>query len=500
MASPADSPPRDDQSLDQSALSGVAWASAAKLSTQVLAWASTIIVARILNPSDFGLMTMATVFLGVVMMLSEFGVGSAVVTLRELAPEKLYQLNSISLLLGLGGTLVTVLMAYPLGLFFRAPELPPVLMVVGLTFLISSFQIVPAAMLRRELRFRTLALIDIGRGLLMPTVTLIGALLGLRYWALALGTVAGAVATMVFTLYCRRIAFARPRLTGLREVLHFSRDVLVSRLAYIIYQDGDFAVAGRRLGQAAVGDYSLAWTLATSPIEKLTLVLSDVTPGLFSAVQNDRPALRRYFLNLSEILCIATFPAAVGLALVSIDLVAVVLGPKWVGAGPPLALLALYAGARSVTGLFGHLFIATRETRFMMWISITGAVCLLTGFIVGSNWGTAGIAAAWLLIHPSISVCAFTRVRRVLDLSGIQYLKALRLGLDGSAAMALAVLAFQTFLASTWSPGLRLIASMLVGAAVFGLTSWLLHRARLREILDWLTRVRRGGTPAAEPA
>ena len=500
MASPADSPPRDDQSLDQSALSGVAWASAAKLSTQVLAWASTIIVARILNPSDFGLMTMATVFLGVVMMLSEFGVGSAVVTLRELAPEKLYQLNSISLLLGLGGTLVTVLMAYPLGLFFRAPELPPVLMVVGLTILISSFQIVPAAMLRRELRFRTLALIDIGRGLLMPTVTLIGALLGLRYWALALGTVAGAVATMVFTLYCRRIAFARPRLTGLREVLHFSRDVLVSRLAYIIYQDGDFAVAGRRLGQAAVGDYSLAWTLATSPIEKLTLVLSDVTPGLFSAVQNDRPALRRYFLNLSEILCIATFPAAVGLALVSIDLVAVVLGPKWVGAGPPLALLALYAGARSVTGLFGHLFIATRETRFMMWISITGAVCLLTGFIVGSNWGTAGIAAAWLLIHPSISVCAFTRVRRVLDLSGIQYLKALRLGLDGSAAMALAVLAFQTFLASTWSPGLRLIASMLVGAAVFGLTSWLLHRARLREILDWLTRVRRGGTPAAEPA
>ena len=118
------------------------------------------------------------------------------------------------------------------------------------------------------------------------------------------------------------------------------------------------------------------------------MLLSDVTPSLFSAVQNDRPALRRYFLNLSEILCLATFPASVGIALVGHDLVAVVLGSKWLDAATPLALLALYAGARSVTSLYGHLYIAARETQFMMWTSIAGAVLLLTGFIVGSNWGT----------------------------------------------------------------------------------------------------------------
>jgi PST family polysaccharide transporter len=497
MPTIADATGPTPHSLDRSALSGVAWAGAAKWSTQLLAWAGTIFVARILMPSDYGLLTMASVFLGVVMMLSEFGIGTAVITLREIPESELHQLNGFSVMLGLGGTLLTALMAYPLGLFFRAPELPPVLLVVGLTFLISSLQTVPAALLRRELKFRTLAMIDIARGLLVPIVTLVGALLGMRYWALALGSIVSALVTTLFTLYHRRVPFARPRLSGLMPVLHYSRHVLIARLAWIAYQDGDFAVAGRRLGTAAVGDYSLAWTLATSPIEKVTMVLSDVTPSLFSAVQNDKPALRRYFLNLSEILCLVTFPASVGLALVSHDLVAVVLGAKWSGAAGPLAFLALYAGVRSVASLFGHLFNATRETRFAMWTSIVLAALLITGFIVGSHWGATGIAAAWLVVHPSFSVYAFTRVKRVLDLRGRDYLKALRLGLDGAAVMAVVLLAFQYFVAASWAPAVRLLASILLGGATYGGTTWLLHRTRLRQIIDWLKRVRRGGAAAA---
>jgi PST family polysaccharide transporter len=497
VTTPSTEPARPGEHLDRSALSGVAWAGASKWTTQILAWAGTIVVARILAPSDFGLLTMAGVFLNIVNILSEFGVGTSVITLRELPPDELRQLNAFSVVLGLGGTLLTAVMAYPLGLFFRAPALPPVLFVVGLTFLIASLQTVPAALLRRELKFRTLAMIDLTRGLLVPAATLVGALLGMRYWALALGAVVGAVVTTLATLYRRHVGFARPALSGLKQVLHFSRHILIGRLAYIIYENGDFTVAGRRLGQEAVGHYSLAWTLATSPIEKVTMVLSDVTPSLFSAVQHDRPALKRYFLNLSEILCLATLPASMGLCLVSPDLVAVVLGPKWSGAAAPLALLALYAGARSVTSLFGNLFIAARETRFAMWTSLVLAALLLGGFYVGSHWGAVGIAAAWLVVHPSFSVYSFSRVRRILDLGGWDYLKALRLGFDGSAVMAVALLAFRWFVAPDWSPPVRLPVSVALGAAVYGLTTWALHRVRLRQIMVWLKRIRRGEPAAA---
>ena len=495
MTATGDPPIADQDRLDRSALSGAAWSAVAKWCSQLVAWGGTIVVARILTPADYGLLSMAGVFLALVLALSEFGIGTSVLTLRELRPEQLRQLNAFALLLGVAGTLLTLLAAFPLGLFFRAPNLPPVLAVVGLTFTISSLQTVPVALLRRALRFRTLAMIELARGLIVPVVTLVGALLGLRYWALALGSVVGALVTTTLTLTRQREGFAWPRTSSLHVVLRFSRDLLVGRLAWITYQNGDFAVAGRRLGEAALGSYTLAWTLANTPIEKVAGMLSDVAPSLFSAVQHDRAALRRYFLNLTELLCLAILPASVGLALVSSDAVSVLLGPKWEGTAAPLALLALYAGARSMSNLYSHVFNATRETRYAMWMSVLLAGLLVPGFIVGSRFGTVGLATAWLVLHPMFSVLVFRRLRRVLDLRVAEYVQSLRLGVDGTGLMVAIVLGFQWFLAQTWPAGIRLAVSILLGATTFTLATWMLHRSRLRQIIGWLRRIRKG-TPA----
>jgi PST family polysaccharide transporter len=453
----------------------------------------TLLVARILTPADIGLLTVATMFLSVVAMLSEFGIGTAVISLRELDDRTLGSLHSFSAILGLGGTLLTVALAYPLGAFFHSPLLPPVLMVVGTNFLLNSIQTVPAAMLRRDLKFKQVAIIDTIRGLTVPVVTLVGALLGMRYWALALGSVCGALLTSFLTNAARPMSFRKPRVAGLSHILHYSKHILVGRIAWVVYQDGDFAVAGRRLPIGSVGVYGMAWTLATAPLEKIVTILADVVPTLFSAAQNDRAVLRRYFLNLSEILCLVTFPVACGIALISSDLVAIALGPKWAAAAAPLALLALYAGARSVTTLFGHLFNVVGETRFAMWSSIALAIALLTGFVVGSHWGPAGIAAAWVVVHPPFSAYSFTRVSRALGITGAEYLKALRLGLSGSIAMAAALLTLQHTVAASWTPGMRLAAEIPLGAAVFGGTTFVLYRQRLKDIVAWFKRVRRSG-------
>lgn len=483
----------DQDQLDRSVLSGATWSATAKWGSQLIAWVGTILIARILTPADYGLLSMAAVFLALVLTLSEFGVGTSVLTLRELPEEQLRQLNGFAVLLGIGGTLLTFLSAVPLGLFFRAPALAPVLALVGITFTISAFQTVPAALLRRALRFRTLAMIELARGLIVPAVTLTGALLGLRYWALALGSVVGAVITTGLMLWNQRVGFAWPHLGQLRGVLRFSRDLLVGRIAWIAYQNGDFAVAGRRLGEAALGSYTLAWTLATTPIEKVAGMLGDITPSLFSVVQHDLPALRRYFLNLTELLCVAVFPASVGLALVSSDAVSVLLGPKWEGTAAPLALLALYASARSVTNLYSHVFNALRQTRYAMWMSVFLAALLVPGFVIGSSFGTVGLAAAWLALHPLFSVVVFQRLRRILDLRLGEYVQALRLGVDGTLVMVVVVLGFQYLVARDWAPGLRLTVSIALGALTFGLTTWLFHRDRLRQIVAWLRRVRQGG-------
>jgi PST family polysaccharide transporter len=451
------------------------------------------VVARILSPHDYGLMTMATVYLGLVGMLSEFGVGTAILMLRELQPRQMAQLNSLVVLLGVACLLLSLVAAWPLGAFYRAAELPAVIRVMSLTFLINALQVVPAATLRRELRFKRLALIDLLRGLLVPVGTFSLAVLGFRYWALVGGALSSSVLGSVLTLSARTVPFAKPRWSELREGVSFSRDAVVGRLAWYFYSESDFIVAGRRLGESALGAYSLAWTLAYNPIEKVQSLLFDVSPAIMAAVQHDRLALRRYFLNMTEMLGLATLPVAFGTSVVSRELVAAVLGPKWEGVAAPLMLLSAYAGVRSITPLIGHALTAVRQSHYGMWVNVVTAILLPIGFIIGSRWGTVGIATAWILIHPPVVALQFRRAHRELGLSLAEYVQAVRLGLDGSLIMCAAVLA-TSFLLPSGVPALaRLGIEVGVGALVFVSATLLLHRRRLQEIYSWFRRIRSPG-------
>src|SRR5439155_593304 len=114
-------------------------------------------------------------------------------------------------------------------------------------------------------------------------------------------------------------------------------------LGWYVSANTDFLVAGRILGKTALGFYNVAWTLASVPVDKVAALVGQVTPAFFSAVQTDRPAMRRYLLRITEGIALITFPVSLGLVLVARDFVLVVLGSKWEGTIAPLRLLAAYA-------------------------------------------------------------------------------------------------------------------------------------------------------------
>src|ERR1041384_864734 len=114
--------PIEARALDRSFVRGVAWTAAAKWASQALAWVSWLIVARLLTPEDYGLVGMAAIYLGLVTLLSEFGLGTAVLAVRELSGAQIGQLNGLAVLLGLAGLLASCAVAIPLGRFFHAPQ------------------------------------------------------------------------------------------------------------------------------------------------------------------------------------------------------------------------------------------------------------------------------------------------------------------------------------------------------------------------------------------
>jgi len=476
--------------LDRSLFSGLAWTGGMKWVTQVLAWASTLIVARLLSPADYGIISMASAYLGLITIATEFGIGTAIVTLRQLSQDQLAQLNTMSVALGVAGFAASIAAAVPLGWFYRAPQLPAVVIILSLTFVISAFKSVPSSLLQRELRFRLLSLIDGVRALVLSVTTVLFALAGLQYWTLVLGAILSTTIQAALTLAVRPCSFRFPRWESLRHAITISGHLLVNRMCWYIYSNADFVIAGRFLGQNELGAYSVGWTLASTPLQQTTSLVGTVTSAFLSAVQTEYATVRRYLLNLTEGLALITFPLTIGLALVANDFVLLALGAKWQAVVPPLRLLALYASVRSITPLLPHVLNVTGETRFGMELSLVCVVLYPTAFYVGSHWGTIGIAAAWMLVDPIVNLPVYRRVFQKLQLSTVEYLKALRPAIAGSLLMTLGVLLVKLFLTPTWPLALRFATQVFSGAAVYLGTLMIFHGERVRALYARLKQAR----------
>jgi len=470
----------EERALDRSLLRGVAWTAAAKWASQALSWVSWLIVARLLSPEDYGLVGMAAIYLGLITLLSEFGLGAAVLAVRELGVEQLNQLNGLAVLLGLASLLASCIVAIPLGRFFHAPQLPLVVVAMSTTFVITSFKTVPLALLQRDLRFKALAFIDLSQALVLAIGMVGFAVAGFRYWTLVCGGVLSALISTGAILRLRHAPFAWPRRKSLKPAITLSSNVLISRLCWYTSSNADFLVAGRILGKAALGFYSVGWILANVPVDKVTALVGQVTPAFLSAVQTDHAALRRYLLRITEGIALITFPLGLGLALVAQDFVLVVLGSKWSATVAPLRLLAAYATIRSITPLLAQVLHTIRDTRFEMWNMVAAAVVMPTSFyLFGQRWGTVGLAVAWMLVDPVFAFMLYWRTFSKIELSPRAYFRALWPALSGAALMAAAVLVVGVLSPGGWTPSLRLAAQIGVGVLTYGLACVVLHRERL---------------------
>lgn len=476
--------------VDRSLVHSIAWTGVVKWVTQILTWGSTLIVARLLTPSDYGLVAIASTFIGFVTMINEFGLGTAVITKRDLSHEQIAQLNSMAVLLGVAGFLVSCALAEPMSRIFDAPALTWVLVAMGASFLIGAFKTVPSALLEKDLQFKPLALIEGGQAIIASLAVIILAFLGFGYWALVLGIVVGTAAWTILTLRLRTYAFQWPVLRSLGETLTLSWHLIVMRVTWYTASNADRFIVGKLLGQAALGSYSFASIFANLPLDKIAGLISRVTPAFYSSVQTDHGTLRRYILSLTEGLALVTFPATVGLALVAEDFIRLLLGPQWGDVVLPLQVLACYVAVRSVMTILSPVLLATGLSRYGMMNSIWSFVLLLPAFFIGSRWGLVGVAVAWLVVYPLVTVPLYTVMFRHIGLSVWQYLPALWPALSATLVMVTCVLGARFLTPNEWPHLARLIALTAVGGVAYLGTVWVLHRARLMAFVQLIREAR----------
>jgi teichuronic acid exporter len=490
--------PFDRAALDRSLVRGIAWTGAIKWVTQIAAWLSTLAVARLLSPEDYGLVGLAAVYLGLLTMLSEAGLGTTIIAMRELRGHRLAQMHTLSALIGGAGFLLSCAVAGRLAAFFDAPALRWVVIVMSGNFIIMSLRTVPQASLQRQLRFGRVALLDGANSLITATTAIVLAVAGFRYWSLVFAALAGSIVATTIAIVSQPTPFAWPRRADLGDALLVSRDIIIASVAWYVFQNADFFVAGKLLGAVAVGYYSFAWNLAYSIVDKITGLVTGVTSSIFSAAKHDMVLLKRYLTQITGVLSLALLPATTGLALVAGDLVAVV-GEKWRPAVVPLQLLVLYAGVRSLTPLLSQALTITGDTRYTMRRAVTAAIVLPIGFVIGARWGINGIATAWIFCHaPVVMIPLLRRVATHLGIGLRDYLPVLRPALVSTLTMVLAVLGIATLIPPATSGIAVLLIKILVGGVAYAAALWFLFRERVLSLVRATSQLR-GEAPAPAP-
>jgi O-antigen/teichoic acid export membrane protein len=447
----------------------------ARLSAQaanfVLRVGSLMVLARLLDPRDFGLVGMVTAFTGVLNLFKDFGLSSAAVQRETVTEEQLSTLFWINVFLGAALGILTLAMAPAIASFYNEPRLFDVTAVLAAGFLFNAAGIQHSALLQRQLRFTALAVINTA-GLIAGTAAAIcAAKAGYGYWALvAMTIVSPLVCTIGFWLSATWIPGMPRRRAGIRSMMRFGGTLTVNGLVAYVAYNFEKVLLGRFWGADAIGLYGRAYQLINIPTDNLNSAVGEVAFSALSRVRDDPNRLKRYFLKGYSLVLSFTVPITIVCALFADDVVLVFLGPKWSETAAIFRLLAPTILIFAIINPLGWLIFSLGLVGRSLKIALVFAPLIMAGYVLGLPYGPKGVAFAYSAVMalwalPHIAWCVHGTV---VSLKEVLLTAGLPLGM-GLVAGGLSF-GIRFFYGDLLSPFPRLaLESTVVFATFFGL-------------------------------
>lgn len=368
----------------------------AQTANMALRIASLALLARLLDPKDFGLVGMVVAFTGILSLFRDFGLSAASVQHAHVTEDQSSNLFWINIAFGATLSVVTAVSAPLIASFYREPRLAAITMAMAGTFFLNSAGIQHSARLQREMRFTTLSIIDTGSWVVSAGIAIAGAKAGWGYWSLVAMAVAGPlVSTIAFWAVTRWIPSLPKRNAGISSMIRFGGTLTLNGVVVYIASNFEKVLLGRYWGADVIGIYGRAYQLIRIPTDTLTGAIGEVAFSALSRVQDDAGRLRNYFLRGYSLVLALTLPATIACAVFATDLISFILGPKWSEAAPIFRLLTptilVFAMANPLAWLVSALGLVMRGLK----ISLVIAPILLVGYFVSLPHGPKGVAIAY---------------------------------------------------------------------------------------------------------
>jgi PST family polysaccharide transporter len=430
--------------------------------------ASLMVMARLLDPKDFGLVGMVTAVIGVFNVFRDFGLSGATVQRSTVTEEQISTLFWINILVGTILGLLTLAMAPFVASFYREPRLVGVTAALAVGFIFNAAGVQHSAILERQMRFTILSVIDLVSLLTGILVGIGMALRGYRYWALVANTISfPLVYTMCVWLATRWIPGRPRKQVGVHSMMRFGGTLTLNGLVMYIAINFEKVLLGRFWGADAIGIYGRAYQLVNIPNDNLNSAAGGVAFATLSRLQHDPPRFRSYFLKGYALVLSLTVPITAACALFAGDMIAVFLGPKWKGAITIFRLLAPTTLAFAIINPMGWVLMSLGLVGRGLKMALVLAPLMITGYLIGLPYGPKGVACAYSTMMTICAIPLITAAVRGTAISVRDVLVTLsRPFLSGIVAAGL-VLGLQFWYGPFLSPLPRLVVGVALVLATY---------------------------------
>jgi PST family polysaccharide transporter len=434
---------------------------------------STVVLARLLTPTDFGLVAMVVAITGIGQAFADLGLSEATIQRPEITHDQVSTLFWINVGIGLALMLVTVALGPVFAWFYREPRLKNIALVVSFTFLIGGLRVQHSALLKRQMRFVSLAIRDVVSWVVGVPVAIIMAWRGASYWALvALPLTVNFTQMTLSWLMVRWIPGLPRRGTDVRSLVTFGGKVAASYLISYVNRSSDAVLIGWYWGAGPLGLYSRAYNLLMLPIRQLIPPADSVVVPAFSRVQGDPERFARYFLRCANMMVWITAPMFGFLFVAAKPVIVLTLGRKWQEAAPVFQILVTAALGQLLLNLTVWLFVSRGQSGRLLRLCLIISPVIVGSFAIGLPFGIKGVALSgslglvgmlfWVLKY------AFRGTNLTLQRLGHSILPPIALCLAGifSAELSLHLLAPQRTVSQLLVVGLGFAAAYSLSALI----------------------------------
>lgn len=458
------------KSLKSKAINGVKWTGVSTAVSSISQLLQVIILGRLLGENDFGLMATLMVVIGLSMAFSDMGISNAIIQRKNSTKEQLSSLYWLTVFSGIAVYVVLFALSPVISSFYKQPELLRLIILLSISFPITSFGQQFQILLQKEMHFQKISKIEIISKIVSFIGSVILAILGFGVYSLIWGYLISTILkTLMFVI--EGFKFWKPnfyfKISECRGYIMFGVFQMGEKCVNYLAANMDYIIIGKFLGMQQLGIYYMAYNLVIFPLQRINPVLTNVAFPLFSKKQDDNPKLCYGYTQITSLLCYVTIPILIGLAAVAPVLVPVIMGPKWMDSIIFIQILSLLGIFKSLCNPTGSIILAKGRAEIGFIFNIITAVLNLVVFWIAVKWGAVSLAVSYSALSAFYFFVGTEIIVKLIALKRLEYFKVILKPLSISVFMGISVYALYLLSKNALTSNISLPLFILFGMGIY---------------------------------